>query len=194
MQVVCGQCSTRFAVPDEKVRGRHVRVVCGRCGAAIQLSIPPEAPELERPHRNPLDTIPTTPEELARLVRLGTRDSHSDTQPNPIPASLLGTAPSGPEDRDEGPLEPAAVPAVRLGERPPAEAPPGRPVASPPHFVLSEPEDRQSMPQISRAGWWLGVLALMAGLLAASMAAHIISPADVVGFIKGLPHRLIRSH
>jgi predicted Zn finger-like uncharacterized protein len=35
MEVTCSQCSTRYMVPDEKVRGRKVRLPCRRCGNAI---------------------------------------------------------------------------------------------------------------------------------------------------------------
>lgn len=191
MQVVCGQCSTRFAVPDEKVRGRQVRIVCGRCGASIQVSTPSEPPPLERFHRDRLDTIPTTPEELERLVRVGL-DSHSDTQPNPISAALLGTAPSGAERREEAPVEPVPAPKVVFEAQ--AEALPGRPIAAPPRLVLAEPEDRPSLPRTSRASFWLGLLAVLAGVLVAFMAAHVISLAEILGFVKGLPQRLIRRH
>jgi predicted Zn finger-like uncharacterized protein len=35
MNVSCGSCPAKYAVPDEKVRGRKVRITCKRCGAAI---------------------------------------------------------------------------------------------------------------------------------------------------------------
>ena len=35
MQFSCGQCSTRYAVPDEKVRGKRIRTKCRKCGAEI---------------------------------------------------------------------------------------------------------------------------------------------------------------
>lgn len=194
MQVVCGECSTRFALPDEKVRGRQVRIVCGRCGASIEVSASSEPAATERAPRNRLDTIPTTPEELARLMRLGTRDSHSDTQPNPISAALLGTARSVPQSHQEEPVEPEASPAFSPSRAPPAEARPDRPIPASPHLVLAESEDRPSLPRVSRKGWWLGLLALMACILAASMAARVISLGDVLGFVKGMSHRFMRSH
>ena len=35
MNVACSSCPAKYAVPDEKVRGRKVRITCKRCGAAI---------------------------------------------------------------------------------------------------------------------------------------------------------------
>lgn len=35
MNVSCTNCPAKYAVPDEKVRGRKVRITCKRCGAAI---------------------------------------------------------------------------------------------------------------------------------------------------------------
>lgn len=35
MQFSCGQCSTRYAVPDDKVRGKRIRTKCRKCGAEI---------------------------------------------------------------------------------------------------------------------------------------------------------------
>ena len=35
MNVVCGACPAKYSIPDEKVRGRKVRIPCKHCGAAI---------------------------------------------------------------------------------------------------------------------------------------------------------------
>jgi predicted Zn finger-like uncharacterized protein len=35
MNVACSSCPAKYAVPDEKVRGRKVRITCKRCGAPI---------------------------------------------------------------------------------------------------------------------------------------------------------------
>lgn len=35
MNISCGNCPAKYAVPDEKVRGRKVRITCKRCGAGI---------------------------------------------------------------------------------------------------------------------------------------------------------------
>ncbi|HEY3233957.1 MAG TPA: zinc-ribbon domain-containing protein, partial [Polyangiaceae bacterium] len=35
MNVACGNCPAKYAVPDAKVKGKKVRIQCKRCGAAI---------------------------------------------------------------------------------------------------------------------------------------------------------------
>ncbi len=35
MNVACGACPAKYVIPDEKVRGRKVRIPCKHCGAAI---------------------------------------------------------------------------------------------------------------------------------------------------------------
>jgi predicted Zn finger-like uncharacterized protein len=35
MNVTCGACPAKYVIPDEKVRGRKVRIPCKHCGAAI---------------------------------------------------------------------------------------------------------------------------------------------------------------
>src|SRR5258707_14462180 len=35
MNIACTSCPAKYGVPDEKVRGRKVRITCKRCGAAI---------------------------------------------------------------------------------------------------------------------------------------------------------------
>jgi predicted Zn finger-like uncharacterized protein len=35
MNIACASCPAKYAVPDDKVRGRKVRITCKRCGAAI---------------------------------------------------------------------------------------------------------------------------------------------------------------
>jgi predicted Zn finger-like uncharacterized protein len=55
MNVACPACPAKYAVPDEKVRGKKARITCKRCGAAIiidgttlnQPSKPPPKPKLE---------------------------------------------------------------------------------------------------------------------------------------------------
>lgn len=44
MQFTCEQCSTRYAVPDEKVVGKRVRTQCRKCGAQILIEGPSAPP------------------------------------------------------------------------------------------------------------------------------------------------------
>ena len=40
MIFACGKCRTRYKLPDEKVRGRVLRVRCKACGAVVQVKDP----------------------------------------------------------------------------------------------------------------------------------------------------------
>jgi len=40
MKITCSTCAARYSVPDERIRGRAVRVRCKRCGAPIQVEGP----------------------------------------------------------------------------------------------------------------------------------------------------------
>jgi predicted Zn finger-like uncharacterized protein len=48
MEFSCEKCRTRYAVPDEKVRGKRVRTNCRKCGAEIVLQGPAGVPQLPR--------------------------------------------------------------------------------------------------------------------------------------------------
>jgi PHP family Zn ribbon phosphoesterase len=37
MNVSCSKCPARYAVPDAKVRGKKVHMVCRHCGATIAI-------------------------------------------------------------------------------------------------------------------------------------------------------------
>ena len=45
MNVACGACPAKYVIPDEKVRGRKVRIPCKRCGAAIIIDGTSATPE-----------------------------------------------------------------------------------------------------------------------------------------------------
>jgi predicted Zn finger-like uncharacterized protein len=42
MQFSCEKCSTRYSVPDEKVRGKRIRTKCRKCGSEILVEGPTE--------------------------------------------------------------------------------------------------------------------------------------------------------
>jgi predicted Zn finger-like uncharacterized protein len=44
MQFACEKCGTRYAVPDEKVRGKRIRTKCRKCGSEILVEGPPGPP------------------------------------------------------------------------------------------------------------------------------------------------------
>jgi len=48
MNVTCPACSSRYAIPDEKIAGRRARIKCKRCGQLVSVDgrhlTPPQAP------------------------------------------------------------------------------------------------------------------------------------------------------
>jgi predicted Zn finger-like uncharacterized protein len=68
MQFSCGQCSTRYAVPDDKVRGKRIRTKCRKCGAEIVVdgtslggdAPPPSAVPAPAPQHRPTPHAGTT--------------------------------------------------------------------------------------------------------------------------------------
>ncbi|MDQ2647078.1 MAG: zinc-ribbon domain-containing protein, partial [Myxococcota bacterium] len=71
MNVACPSCPAKYAVPDEKVRGKKARITCKRCGSAIivdgtslQASKPPPKPRAE-----PLPPPPTASDEPAQSAQ-----------------------------------------------------------------------------------------------------------------------------
>jgi predicted Zn finger-like uncharacterized protein len=66
MNVACPACPAKYAVPDEKVRGKKARITCKRCGSAIiidgtVLTQPSRPPAKPRPE--PLPPPPEAPSE-----------------------------------------------------------------------------------------------------------------------------------
>lgn len=52
MKFSCQQCSTAYSVPDEKVRGKRVRIKCKKCGAPIVVEGPKGPAAAPRPVRS----------------------------------------------------------------------------------------------------------------------------------------------
>lgn len=148
-------------------------------------------PEKSAP-RNQLDTIPVDPEELARLVKLGAEDSHSDTQPNPLSAALLRAASSRPPQPSAAPFElTKPPPADPLPLQPPPEPdrPRGLDKPGPDTPEISVHESvRPPASTTSPFGWLLGLVALAAVILAVLIGAGVVSANEVVSFAKRLLH------
>src|SRR5215510_15100934 len=74
MNVSCTNCPAKYAVPDDKVRGRKVRITCKRCGAPIivdgttltEAALPGTA---ERPVQNTIAGGAEAPDSQAPLPR-----------------------------------------------------------------------------------------------------------------------------
>jgi predicted Zn finger-like uncharacterized protein len=60
VNVTCEKCQRRYAVPDEKVRDRVLRIRCRNCQHPIEVSLPPELPPPSASAAaNPWDEEPT---------------------------------------------------------------------------------------------------------------------------------------
>ena len=84
MQFACDKCSTRYAVPDEKVVGKRVRTQCRKCGAQILIEGPMAPPSSMPPGREERLT--------GSLVR---------TAPLAAPAQRVPTSRATPVARDD---------------------------------------------------------------------------------------------
>lgn len=114
MKVQCGQCPAKYAVLDERVRDRKVRIHCKRCGASIVVdgkvdpplvtSTPARPSVRPVPHAAPLPESPPPPPEPDR-------DSESMPSPRPVAHTIMG-----------GLEAPAAERLQQQREAPPAHA------------------------------------------------------------------------
>jgi predicted Zn finger-like uncharacterized protein len=66
MQFACEKCGTRYAVPDEKVRGKRIRTKCRRCGSEILVEGPPGP---SGPPSNRTTSIPLIAQQGAQAAR-----------------------------------------------------------------------------------------------------------------------------
>ncbi len=147
-------------------------------------------PEKSAP-RNQLDTIPADPEELARLVKLGAEDSHSDTQPNPLSAALLRAVSSRPPQPSAVPFELTKLPPDELRLRTPVEPDPPVEFEQPGREMPEISVHESAPPPASTAspvGWLLGVIALAAVILVTLIVAGVLSANEVVAFARRLLH------
>jgi predicted Zn finger-like uncharacterized protein len=60
VNVTCEKCQRRYAIPDEKLRDRKVRIRCRNCQSPIEVSLPPAPPVAQAgAAANPWDEEPT---------------------------------------------------------------------------------------------------------------------------------------
>lgn len=127
MEVSCTSCPARFAVPDDKVRGRKVRIACKRCGAPIIVDgtvLGAEAP-------------PSGAAKPAAAVKAPA----PVTAPKPVVAPKpLGAAPKP---------APAPVPAPK-----PQPAPASKPQPAPASTPASTPRPAQKPPSTTEENDW----------------------------------------
>ena len=61
MNVTCSACPAKYVIPDEKVRGRKVRIPCKHCGAAIIIDGTALVAEAVAPKAQSLPASPLIP-------------------------------------------------------------------------------------------------------------------------------------
>ncbi|MBX3127147.1 MAG: zinc-ribbon domain-containing protein [Polyangiaceae bacterium] len=114
MEVSCSSCPARYAIPDQKVQGRKVRLQCKRCGAAIIVdgtagaAVPASA---SPPAASQQPTVAATPPAKAAA------------SPAPTPAAA-SPAPAAPKPAAASPAPTAPKPAATSPAPTPAAAPP----------------------------------------------------------------------
>ena len=76
MKFVCDRCQTKYAIADERVRGKILKVKCKTCGNVMTVR------EARRPSAGGLPTIPQHEAESERMVLA----SHPGLFSEPVPA------------------------------------------------------------------------------------------------------------
>jgi predicted Zn finger-like uncharacterized protein len=101
MNVACPQCPAKYAVTDDKVRGRKVRIKCKRCGSPIivdgtQFAVPPTAPKEEiRPRQKTmLGGLHASPDLLSSFGSQGKGRAAKEEAPRSARAPASAPAPS----------------------------------------------------------------------------------------------------
>jgi predicted Zn finger-like uncharacterized protein len=115
MKVQCGQCPAKYAVSDERVRDRKVRIHCKRCGASIIVDGKVDPPLITSTPARPSVRPSPHPAPLPDNQPLPDPDPESRPSPRPVAHTIMG-----------GLEAPAAE---RLHEQ--RDAPPARPLRSP---------------------------------------------------------------
>jgi predicted Zn finger-like uncharacterized protein len=140
MNVSCSNCPARYAVPDTKVRGKKVRMVCRHCGATISIdgtsvgeSVRPKS-AAPAPSRAPADAAPE------RRVPSRPVTQQSKPAPAPLPKPAPATPDEGWPDVTPAPVvvkpelisklppvqpKPSAAPKVGAADKKPGERQPG---------------------------------------------------------------------
>lgn len=112
MRFVCGKCQTRYTVPDEKARGKALKVRCKKCGNVISLKPEAAAPEPDPEPMSQESTQMVDAEQLRRLqesLRAPASEPQSSPArrpaPPPVPTeewfALVGGQQVGPLSRHE---------------------------------------------------------------------------------------------
>lgn len=110
MKVQCGQCPAKYAVADDRIRDKKVRIRCKRCNAAIVVDGKVEPPLVtSTPARKSAHPLPSTPPETFPPPE--DREPLSRPSPRPVAHTIMGglEAPAA-ERLREAQLSPPAKP------------------------------------------------------------------------------------
>lgn len=133
MNVSCSKCPAKYAVPDDKVRGKKVRIKCKHCGAAIVV---------DGTHLAGADAKPAAaPGPSAARPAAAPRAADSKPAPEPKPAAAPRPAASKPAPEPKPASTEAKVPAAAA---PAARAATPSPVAAPPPAISPAPVQRSA--------------------------------------------------
>jgi predicted Zn finger-like uncharacterized protein len=127
MKVQCGQCPAKYAVSDERVQDKKVRIHCKRCGASIVVDGKVDPPLVTSTPARKSVRPPSSPPESPPPPE---REPESQRSPRAVAHTIMGGL--------EAPV------AERLRSR---SQPPPRPMRSPASpYVRAEEEPRTGMP------------------------------------------------
>jgi predicted Zn finger-like uncharacterized protein len=106
MKVQCGQCPAKYAIADERIHGKRVRIRCKRCGAAIVVDgkvDPPSVTSEANPQASSDSVPPSSPRPEAKTILGGLeapthlfdrKPSHSSPPPRPVAARGAAGSPA----------------------------------------------------------------------------------------------------
>jgi predicted Zn finger-like uncharacterized protein len=120
MKVQCGQCPAKYAVSDERIQDKKVRVHCKRCGASIVVDGKVDPPLVTSTPARKSQRPPSTPPESPPPER----EPESRPSPRPVAHTIMGG------------LEAPAAERLRARSSPPPR--PMRSPASPPMHAEEE--------------------------------------------------------
>jgi len=122
MNVTCTQCPAKYAVPDEKVRGKKVRITCKHCGTALVIdgtALGDAASASAEPAPTAAAPKPAAPVETAPVAAKPAAAKPVAAMAEPAPKAVESKAPAVAEPKA---ATPAAAPVVAKAAAAPAEA------------------------------------------------------------------------
>jgi predicted Zn finger-like uncharacterized protein len=91
MKVQCGQCPAKYAVSDERIQDKKVRIHCKRCGASIVVDGKVNPPLItSTPARRSVRPTSTVPPETPPPPSPAEREPDSRPSPRPVAHTIMG--------------------------------------------------------------------------------------------------------